>query len=425
MQITYTFKILIVSFLLLTKESFSQNVDTILIKDLKNFFFKETGYELKGDFFTKWDSSDYFILFVSPSERIDKPIEKKIYTETFNNDTLKDNPLYDTLFYDVPADARCKLRPEFTAYSSDGLAFIIFHELMHNFIRRKQIKIPYIFEEAICDIMGNYCTLEFAKSDPRITIKSAQQQINTNDSLYAAINRCISIIAEYPEMSAIEHSKCEERIRQLLENANEFQKFRFGYKVNNGFLLKCRNYSWNYFLFKKIFIDQFSMIDFIKTIYQLSEDCNVRSEIAEKYRLELYANTNWSLDVTFVWDSLFPIVADSNEFYFTVTNRDPLNRFIVNLSSHCTEDEITPDTCLFYWNEMVKRIGHRSNINIKNFLFTGSDNFGKNWMVSSAFVSDKQIICWMEEVNLQIGKKVRLVLSKDNSILINTKNRNK
>jgi hypothetical protein len=422
---TRLFKIVFVSFLLLPKGSFSQKVDTILIRDLKDFFYKETHYVLKGDFFTKWDYSDDFRLFVSPSDRIDDYEENKEYTETIDYDTLKYDPSYDTLYYDVPADAGCKLRPEFNKYSNEGLAFIIFHELMHNFIRQKQIKIPYVFEEAISDIMGNYCTLDFAKSDHRIKIKSAQKQILTNDSLYVTINRCISAIDDHPEMIAIEHSRCEERLRQLLEKANEFQKFRFGYKVNNGFLLKCRNYSWNYFLFEKIFLEQHSIFDFVQVIYQLSGDCTIRSDNAEKYRLELYANTNWSLDVTFVWDSLFPIMADRNAFYFTVTDKDPLNRFVYELSLNCTEDEITPDSCLFYWNEVVKSTGHRSNINIKNFNFTGSDHFGKNWLVTSAFVSDNQIICWMEEINLQIGKKTRLVLTKDNATFITTKNKNK
>jgi hypothetical protein len=416
---------LIVLLLLIPKGSFSQNVDTILVRDLKNFFFKETGCVLKGDFFSKWDRSDDFILFVSPSDKIGNPEEKKKYTRTINNDTLKENPSYDTLTYDVPADAACKLRPEFSTYSSDGLAFVIFHELMHNFIGQKHIKIPYAFEEAICDIIGNYCTLEFAKSDSRITKKSARHQIITNDSLYAAINRCISVIADHPEMLAVEHAKCEESIRQILENGNEFQKFRFGYKVNNGFLLKCRNYSWNYFLFQKIFLKQSSMSDFINTICHLSEDYYSQSEIEKKYCLELYANTNWTLEVTFVWDSLSPVITDPNDFYVTVTNRDPLNVFLLNLRSHCKENEITSDTCLFYWNQMVKKPWQRSNISVKNFLLTGGDSYGKNWLVTSAFVSDNQIICWMEEVNLQMGKRSKLVLSKDNAVLINTKNANK
>ncbi len=418
-------KIVILAFFLLPKVSYCQVVNTTLIKDLKNFFFKEIGYVLKGDFFTKWDNKDCFYLFVSPSDRIDDANETKKYTETSDNDTIKDHASYDTLYYDVPADAGCKLRPEFTTYSPEGLAFVIFHELMHNFIIQKKLDIPYVFNEAICDIMGNYCTLDFAKSDARIHLHAAQQQIMTNNKLYTAINRCITTIGDHPEMLATAHATCEARINKLLGNANKFQKFRFAYKVNNGFLLKCRNYSWNYFILKKIFLKQSSMLDFVKIICQLSADSYVKTENIKKYRLALYAHTNWNLDFKVVWDSLSPIESDSNEFYITVTNKDPLNSFVDKLSSNCTEDNITPDLCLHYWNELVKATGNKSIIGMKGIMFTGSNHFGKNWLVSSAFVSDNQIMCWMEEINLQMGKKVKLVLTKKNVTIINTKYGNK
>jgi hypothetical protein len=413
------FKIWLVFFLLLAQASFSQTLDTVLVRDLKNFFYKETGYVLKGDFFTKWDYSDDYWFFVSPSDKIGSLDEEKIYTRTINNDTLNENPVYDTFRYDVPADAACKLRPEFPTYSSDGLAFVIFHELMHNFIRQNHISIPYAFEEAVCDVMGNYCTLEFAKSDSRVTISSAKRQIVTNDRLYAVINRCIDITADHPERMAAEHARCDKSLQKILADANEFQKFRFNYKVNNGFLLKCRNYSWNYFLFQKIYREQHSMSDFIKTLYHLSDYYHKQTAKEKEYSLQLYAHTNWTLEVKFVWDSLSPILPDHNNFYVTVTNRDPLNIFLQNLRNNCEENQITADTCLKYWNKMVKKPWNWSNIKDKDFLLTGDDSFGKNWVVTSAFVSDKQVLCWMEEANLQMGKKTKVVLSKDNAVLIN------
>jgi hypothetical protein len=283
--------------------------------------------------------------------------------------------------------------------------------------------VPYIFEEAICDIIGNYCTLEFAKTDPRIPLSDAQKQISINDSLYTAINSCISAIADEPEKLAYEQSQCEAKISRILTDANEFQKFRFGYTVNNGFLMKCRNYSWNYFLFKRIFLEQASLRDFIVILDQLSDNSSLRPATVENYRSELYSHTNWTLEVHFVWDSLNPVFADTNGFFLSITNQDPLNRFIERLNATCTPDMVNAERCMHHWNALASKGGRRVDTRVERFSFTGSEHFGKNWFVTSAFLFDEQVVCWMEEVILQLGKKTELTLSIENATLITTSNK--
>jgi hypothetical protein len=418
-------KILALLFFLVSKEALTQNVDTLLIKDLKNFFYKQTGLVLKDDLFTQWDNKPYFIKYISPSEKIDD-VQKynKLYQDNTGKDSLEKKRVYDTLYYDVPADAACKLRPEFSTYSSDGLAFVIFHELMHNYIGQKSIKVPYVFEEAICDIIGNYCTLAFAGSDRRIDTKSAKKQIEINDNIYAAINKCIAVINDHPEKRDTEHKKCEGKIHGFLAHANQFQKFRLGYKVNNAFLLKCRNYSWNYFIFKKIFLKQKSIPDFVSILNQMSENCEtVRPEV-NNYLLELYKNTSWDLQVAFKWDSLFTIIKDDSEFYVAIIDHDPLNLFVKTIETTDSTIEITPDICMEYWNDIVNEYWPGEKTSGINLQFTRISPVGQTWVATSAFKADGHIMCWLEEIDLQMGKKVNINLTKENVTYIEVKKSN-
>ena len=243
--------------------------------------------KLTEHFYTKMDNSlPYNLLFVSYSNKIEYPFGIMHRGSMFYNsytDSIYKSRGYETFCYNkCYSTADAKLSERFLAYPSEAKVFVMFHELMHNYITQKSISIPYDFEEAICDIVGNYGSLELSKKENIIDLILAQRQICINEEIYKIINRYILKINKHPKNKVHYHFKSYSKIQKQLINANDFQKDRFDYNINNAFLLKNKNYSENYFLLKKVFKKAKTIKNFIEIINSLPNndfDCKKYLEI--------------------------------------------------------------------------------------------------------------------------------------------------
>jgi hypothetical protein len=256
--------------------------DSLFLDKVKQYFFRQTGMVLKGEFYVVLDTGYHFpYIFTSSADKIERPAKPKYSVGDFDSIRLTsgyhpmgyENSNTETFFYyKSDQNASTKVTKKFISYPCEAKVFIMFHELMHNYINQKKLKIPYDFEEATCDIMGNYGAMALAKEESLIDPALSRQQVSVNEKIYRIINRHIAKVNSQPEKRAKYHSACYHLLQKQLKKANAFQKDRFDYTVNNGFLLKNKNYSANYFLLKKTFLKAKTITRFVETINGLPEE---------------------------------------------------------------------------------------------------------------------------------------------------------
>jgi hypothetical protein len=270
------------SLLLLFNNVAASNEDSLFLEKVKQYFFRQTGMVLKGEFYVVLDTGYHFpYIFTSSADKIERPAKPKYSVCDFDSIRLTsgyhpmgyENSNTETFFYyKSDQNASTKVTKKFISYPREAKFFIMFHELMHNYINQKKLKMPYDFEEAVCDIMGNYGAMALAKDDSLIDLSLSRQQVSVNEKIYRIINRYMIKVNHQPEKRAIYHSDCYNLLQKQLKKANAFQKDRFDYTVNNGFLLKNKNYSANYFLLKKTFLKAKTLTRFVEIINGLPED---------------------------------------------------------------------------------------------------------------------------------------------------------
>lgn len=285
MRISRTFTLLFLQFVYVG--AFSSGSDSLLyIDEVKRFAYNEIGYNLNGDFFNKWTNEEkpYIYLYVSLSDSIKRPTEFNypyIFCGTDEDqanieETKFTQRGYHTFCYKTNANSAALLNKRLLSYSKDAIAFIIFHELTHHYLDRKNIKIPYEFNEALCDVVGNYGALNYSMSTQNLDLASVKNQIKSNEKIYKCLNEAISNINKNPKKTIVLNAKCQAAINDILKNANLFQKDRFDYHVNNAYLLKNEYYCKHYFLLKKVFLKLKTLkafLELMKTLPENSSDC--------------------------------------------------------------------------------------------------------------------------------------------------------
>jgi hypothetical protein len=264
----------------------------LFIDEVKSFAFAEFGFELKGDLYCNWSDEDgpFFYIYISRQDSILKPKDFDgdfIYCKTNESyatavEESYRRMAYDTFRYRAYANSATLINRRFLSYSKDAIAFIVLHELTHNYIRQKKMNMPYEFNEALCDVIGNYGAWKFAQSNKNIDTTGFKIQIKVNEDIYKCLNFTISGINTDPSNSAFKHKVCTEMLSKILSNGNSFQKDRFDHPVNNAYLLKNEYYCKNYFLLKKVFLKQGSIKDFLRVMELLPE----RNEEQESYLLK-------------------------------------------------------------------------------------------------------------------------------------------
>jgi hypothetical protein len=126
------------------------------------------------------------------------------------------------------------------------------HEFIHHYIRDLKLNIPFEYEEALGDVVGNYGAIQFGEVSDYLNQKHVRKQVFRNEEIYRTINSTIKKITADTNDVASLNFKCQKRIEKIIEDGGLFLNDRFGYNVNNAYLLKNRSYSKNYFMLKKI-----------------------------------------------------------------------------------------------------------------------------------------------------------------------------
>lgn len=237
------------------------------------------GVTLNDSFYSEWKEGYQHYLYVSENSSIKRPANEP-YFRFFGSDIQKAKEAqqeliekgFHTLLYRTAATSAAKLFSPLATYPPQCLSFIAFHEAHHLHRKAGERKaIPYSFEEAAGDVLGNYASIAFAKQFPNLVdSKSVHHQIKINEKLYKKINLTRKKIDEGKDATKA-YKKLENYISRLLKNEDNFKKDRFLYPINNAFFIRYGYYTANYFLLKKLYHHAQSPIKFLAYLDTLPE----------------------------------------------------------------------------------------------------------------------------------------------------------
>src|ERR1039458_5306600 len=158
---------------------YCQGTDSLFISQVKDFVFKEMGIELAGQFYTHRDTSDEpsYYVYVSLKDRVEKPFGINQDFVSFRSKWNADvramyyhNMGYEPFIYLAYCYSETPLNKRLMSYRKESVTMIAFHELMHNYITQLKLDFPYDFNEAVCDVVGNYAVLQYAKDSDKINL---------------------------------------------------------------------------------------------------------------------------------------------------------------------------------------------------------------------------------------------------------------
>jgi hypothetical protein len=220
-----------------------------LINRVRTYLVDSLGLEIGNHFYTRFFETEgmFSYVYISRRDSIKKTTRDPfIYfgTDTVQAQIKANNARvngFDVMLYKTAGTSEAFLNKRLLEYDDISLIFVLVHEAIHRHKQNTNSKLPYEYEEALCDVVANaYCgQLSNVKN------KVYKRFIKANKQIYRVINSCIK-----GETSKIE---CERKIKKKLNQKTLFLNDRFNFSVNNAFLLRYSDYAGHYFELEKRF----------------------------------------------------------------------------------------------------------------------------------------------------------------------------
>lgn len=232
-----------------TQDSLTFRHQLELIGKLRDFARDSMKLHIRDDFYRNWQEPDTMIAYVYVSRRdsVKSPTGQAFVYCGTNYDcastTIRqyESQGYATMLYRAAGTSGAMLNKRLLQYTDESIAFIVFHEAMHQHIRESRIQAIYPYEEALCDVVGNLSAVRFFTG---VQKAKAVAHMRLQEQLFATINECTQ---------KIDTVKCARRIKQYLKHATLFHRDRFDYPVNNAYLLRYTYYAKMYADAKKAY----------------------------------------------------------------------------------------------------------------------------------------------------------------------------
>ena len=249
-----------------------------LIDSLRSFIALDLKLNIADSFYITWKNTGedkmYNYVYASYNDYIKTAHEKGkdfwFYTIE-DSATAKINRLkakgYHTLLYKTAGTSDAQLNHKLLAYPDEAIAFIVLHEATHQHIRSQEKLIPYIYEEALCDALANIACLAFAQKTKLLNMEDVLKQQHIFEKIYNFLNQQKTAIesAEAKKRKALFKSSTS-KIKLATRKANQFQKDRMNYKVNNAYFVRIIPYTLHYFQVKNMLGEKIELNNAIETI---------------------------------------------------------------------------------------------------------------------------------------------------------------
>ncbi len=229
-----------------------------LIDSLTAFIKYDLKLNITDSFYTnktKIDTGAYFYLYASKTNRVESVIDSGNRDFQFFSNVSKayearkkiEDLGYPVIVYKTGGNSTAQLNKLLLSYPDEAIAFIILHEATHQHVRSAPKLISYVYEEALCDAFANWAITQFNQKTSLLNAKAVSQQTANWDNCYHEINTTRQLLEKSNFTDPELYTKSSARINEFVKNANQFQKDRMLYEVNNAYFLRNDAYATHYF----------------------------------------------------------------------------------------------------------------------------------------------------------------------------------
>lgn len=254
---------LLISYLVIAKaDAQLSELDSLngiqLIADVESFAKSELRMSIHSNYYKKWASNENPNIFVYISDRDSILALNNRNFLAFGSNDIKakaeinkyDSLGYATLMYKTYGTSGTKLSRHLLSYNNQSISFIAFHEATHLHLR-KNAKLPYIYTEALCDLIGNYGSLNLAKQKSEMDYQNMLRFIENIENIAFNINECISAV-ELGDSTKRSTKQLQSLINNIDSIENQFLHERYTYDINTAYLLRNSSYTKYYFKLKEL-----------------------------------------------------------------------------------------------------------------------------------------------------------------------------
>jgi len=253
---------------------FSQSTYPIF-EGLKTFYNQKANYTLNRELFTiraKNESIPFSYIYVSKPRAVENALgEPFIY---INDDTAKAAELcrnytekgLAAFHYKTFGTSDAYITRTLLSYSAESKAFLVFHELTHNYIHENCIDMGYSLNEAACDVIAVMFSKKLLREKHILQPERLNTEVRALETVYSVINLTIEKIKADSAHCDNYCEEAEQKIAVAVRNCDAFFKDRFLHPVTTAYLLKNSNYSRNYLMVKEIYADSKSLKKFMEAL---------------------------------------------------------------------------------------------------------------------------------------------------------------
>lgn len=237
----------------------SDSTGYYLLQDVGKYAVNELTMKISPSFYTRWASNENpnIFVYVSSKDSLYSPLKSSFLA--FGNITEKDAKAktsdyyekgYDVLIYKTFGTSGTQLSHHLINYNAPSIMFIGFHEATHQHISRF-VSLPYIYIEALCDLIGTQGSLAYTKKHSIENYNIAKEFVNKIESLGKQINDCI-ILAQTHDINLPKSLASLKKEIDSLPANETFLRERYNYEINNAYLIRYESYTKYYFKLKEL-----------------------------------------------------------------------------------------------------------------------------------------------------------------------------
>jgi hypothetical protein len=261
------------------KPELSDSTGYFLLQDVGKYAVNELDMKISSSFYTRWASNENPNIFVYVSNKDSLYSPLKSYFLPFGNISEEEAKVktveyyekgYDVLIYKTYGTSGTQLSHHLINYSKPSIMFIGFHEATHQHIGRV-VSLPYIYIEALCDLIGTQGSLAYAKIHSIENYQTTKRFVDKLESFGKHINDCILSAKK----NDIDLPRKIENLRQVINSIPKDETFlieRYDYEINNAYLIRNETYTKYYFKLKELLTLHENFATFWSFIKKLPND---------------------------------------------------------------------------------------------------------------------------------------------------------
>jgi hypothetical protein len=275
-------KIILFAFIFLSFSFFAQKKDSLFFAHLKLFYFKQCGMTFGEKLFAVKAAKakvPFQYVYVSRKNLVKNGMKESfIYCGQSSKLARKkcreyNKQGYSAFVYKSFGTSEALITDNLLSYSNESKAFVVFHELTHNYFAKNKMTISYFLNEGTCDVLGiKFCEKLIAERENVLDPAKFSKMKASMLVIYKTLLDVRDQIKNDTLNCALYCEKAEKVIRSELKESEVFFKDRYNYPVNTAFILKNLYYCEYYFRIEKIYDDSKGFEEFIKGILKLNEE---------------------------------------------------------------------------------------------------------------------------------------------------------